>query len=244
MKGKDAHPSPLKEPPKRPKSNFAPRTFNVFSAADGAGGSPLPARGTGTGRTHAAPREVPGGGMGGAGGGRSPPRRRCRGSGFPTPAAGPVRGRGGAAVPAAGREDAGALTELPAPPLPPCMGGGRLPASPRLASLRFASPLRAGEPGRARGGCGWRSAAPRGAPGSARRGERGPCGVPGDRSARAAFGHGEPRPRGGSSGGCRKGGFASLFFFFYYCCSYYFSYVLICLVKGGKGGAAKEWVLL
>lgn len=101
--------------------------------------------------------------------GCAPPRRRCRGSGFPAlAAAGPVCGRGGAAaaaaVPAPGPGECGRADGAAGSPLPPCMGGGRLP--PRLASP--APPVsRAGGRGvcvcggglrRARGRRGWRGA--------------------------------------------------------------------------------------
>lgn len=114
---------------------------------------PPPRGGPGRGGGRAVPyRAVPGGS------GCAPPRWRCRGSGFPAPAAaGPVCGRGGtaaAAVPALGPGGCGRADGAAGSPLPPCMGGGRLP--PRLACP-------AGEPGRdsgglrrARGRCGWR----------------------------------------------------------------------------------------
>lgn len=92
--------------------------------------------------------------------GCAPPRRRCRGSGFPAlAAAGPVCGRGGAAaaaaVPAPGPGECGRADGAAGSPLPPCMGGGRLP--PRLASP--APPVsRAG----GRGVCVWGGGSPPG----------------------------------------------------------------------------------
>lgn len=128
----------------------------------------------------------------------APPRRRCRGSGFPAlAAAGPVCGRGGAAaaVPAPGPGGCGRADGAAGSPLPPCMGGGRLP----LASPRLASP--AGERGVSAGlgGCGRRGGGqlpPVSAPLAAPRSSPGPglCarGGAADRS----------RSRGGGSGVC------------------------------------------